>query len=83
MAKNEKLANLLIKKNIKMMLQKRGINAGDEAIAEIDRAISEQAGRIIDQIEYQMRLEGRKTAKKNDVVRSIERSAKKAESFEI
>lgn len=83
MVKNEKYANLLIKKSVRRMLRERGIKANAEVIEAIDHAVAEQTGRMIDTIAYQLRLEGRKTIKKKDLAKSLANPAKGTESFEI
>lgn len=83
MAKNKFKTNILIRKRIRAMLLERGLRANPEAIKTIDDFASGQVDRMMESIHYHMRLEGRKTVKKKDILLSIDRLAKKPEYPEI
>ena len=82
MKKNKKYINILIKKKIQELLKENEIKASKEIINEIDKYTKKIIQEFLDNIIYQLQLEGRKVIKKKDINKGIQ-TLKKEEDFEV
>ena len=81
MNKNNKYVNILIKRNIRLLLKEKGIKANNETIQRIDKYIKDTFQELLEKILYQLQIEGRKVVKNKDINQATKRL--KEEGYEI
>ncbi|MBS3107479.1 hypothetical protein J4468_01055 [Candidatus Woesearchaeota archaeon] len=83
MKKNIETINILKRNKLCNLFKSKSVKINNEAMEQIDAKFVEIAEKIALLLKYEMQIQGRKVAKKQDVIDALLKLDAKKESFEV